>query len=335
MILTNRFFIFIFITTGFIILGVSYLVVNSHLFLERPDILSIGLTFDIALSIPILYYLIARKRKLPKTFLIPIFLLSLAAASFILPHDRQQFLDLLKIGIVPMEGFFISFLVYKILKVRKKYKGLKHLKSPYFSRNIKECIIETIGQGKIPGVLASEISMLYFGLFAWKKFKQTDKNAFIAHLKPGYGAVIGVFSYLSFVEAVVFHILLIQLNIAVAWIIFILNIYGITFLLADFNATRRQPVYVGNEMLYISAGIRWTAAISKKDIKSIELSNQSYSKDKNALNALTILGTPNLVIQLQGVHYADGLYGIRKSFDKVVLNLAEPEVFKDYLENKG
>lgn len=309
--------------------------VNSRLFLEQPGILSYGLTFDIALSIPILYYLIARKRKLPKTLLIPIFLLALAAASIILPHDRHQFLDLIKIGIFPIEGFMISYLVFKILKARKEYKRLKTGKSPYFSRIIKECIIETIGQNKISGILASEISMLYYGIFAWKKFKPTGKDAYIAHLKPGYGAIIGVFAYLSFLEAVVFHILLIQLSITAAWIIFILNMYGITFLLADFNATRRQPVYVENEMLYISAGIRWTAAISKKNIKSIKLSNKSYSNDRQVLKALTILGSPNLVIDLERVHHADGLYGIRKSFDKVILNLAEPQAFKEHLENKG
>jgi hypothetical protein len=323
----NRYLILIFITFSFAVLGVSYLVIHSRLFMENPEILSFGLTFDMTISIPILYYFLARKGKLPKVFLIPIFILSLIAASLILPRGYHQFLDLIKYSIFPLEIFIISYLIFKITRVVKEYKRLKPGGGLGFSVILKECLVKTIGHGKVPEILATEISILYYGLFAWKSPKQTGKNAFTAYKKSGYGSIVGGLAFLSLSEVLVFHVLFMQISTIAAWIIFALNLYGIIFILADFNAYRREPTYIEDEKLYINAGIRWKAVIPVKDIKSVELSNES-SRDKRILRTMTIFSGPNLVIVLERTHKAEGPYGIRKNFDKVLLNLDEPQRFK-------
>lgn len=329
----NRYLILIFIAASFAILGVSHLVVGSQLFMEKPGILSFGLTFDITLTIPILYYWMSRKGKLPKALLIPIFILTLIAASLILPRDYHQFLDLIKKAIFPIEAFITSFIIFKITRIVKEYKRLKPKNNLGFLRITKECIIKTIGDRKISEILATEISSFYYGLFAWKRLKQTGENTFTVHKKSNYGSIIGTLAFLSFLEAVVFHIVLIQLSNIAAWIIFGLNLYGITFFLADFNAARREPIHIDDESLYINVGIRWRATIPIKEIQSVELSSISYQGDKKTLMALTILGSPNLMIELGRTHKAEGPYGICKSFDRVILNLDEPQRFKQLFIN--
>jgi hypothetical protein len=302
--------------------------------MENPEIISFGLTFDMTISIPILYYFLARKGKLPKVLLIPIFILSLIAASLILPRGHHQFLDLIKYAIIPLEAFIISYLIFKITTVVKEYKRLKPESGPGFSVILKECLVKTIGHGKIPDILSTEISMLYYGLFAWKRPKQPLENAFTAYKKSGYGSIVGGLAFLSLAEVLAFHVLFMQISSVAAWIIFALNLYGIIFILADFNATRREPTYIEDEKLYINAGIRWKAVIPVNDIKSVELSNESL-KDKQILRAMTIFSGPNLVIVLEKTHRAEGPYGIRKNFDKVLLNLDEPQRFKQLFENLG
>jgi hypothetical protein len=193
-------------------------------------------------------------------------------------------------------------------------------------------LVKAIGPGKIPDILSTEISILYYGLFAWKRPKQTGENIFTAYKKSGYGSIVGALVFLSLSEVLAFHVLFMQISSIAAWIIFALNLYGIIFILADFNATRREPTYIEDEKLYINAGIRWKTVVPVKDIKSVELSNES-SKGKQILRAMTIFSIPNLVIVLTETHRADGPYGIRKNFDKVLLNLDEPQHFKRLFEN--
>ena len=328
----NKYLILIFITFSFAVFGVSYLLIHSRLFMENPDILSFGLTFDMTISIPVLYYFLARKRKLPKVLLIPIFMLSLIAAALILPRDHRQFLDLIKHAIFPLEAFITAYLIFKITRVVKEYKRLKPKSGLGFSVILKECLVKTIGHGKIPDILSTEISMLYYGLFAWKRPKQPLENAFTAYKKNGYGSIVGALAFLSLTEVLAFHVFFMQISIIAAWIIFALNLYGIIFILADFNATRREPTYIEDEKLYINAGIRWKAVIPLKDIKSVELSNES-SRGKQIIRAMTILSSPNLVIVLEKTHRADGPYGIRKNFDKILLNLDEPQRFKQLIRD--
>lgn len=332
MLKANRYLILIFITFSFAVLGVSYLVIHSRLFMENPEILSFGLTFDMTISIPILYYFLARKGKLPKILLIPIFMLSLIAAALILPRNHHQFLDLIKHAIFPLEAFIISYFIVKITRVVKEYKRLKPKSGLGFSAILKECLVKTIGHGKVPEILGTEISILYYGLFAWKRPKQTGENAFTAYKKSGYGSIVGGLAFLSLSEVLAFHVLFMQISTIAAWIIFALNLYGIIFILADFNASRREPTYIEDEKLYINAGIRWKAIIPVEDIKSVELSNESL-RGKQILRAATILSGPNMVIILEKTHKAEGPYGIRKNFDRVLLNLDEPQRFKELLAN--
>ena len=330
----NKYLIFIFITFSFAVFGVSYLLIHSRVFIENPEVLSFGLTFDMTISIPILYYFLARKGKLPKALLIPIFMLSLIAAASILPRGHRQFLDLIKHAIFPIDAFITTYLIFKITRVVKEYKRLKPKGGLGFSVILKECLVKIIGHGKIPGILATEISILYYGLFTWKRPKQTGENTFTAYKKSGYGSIVGALVFLSLTEVLAFHVFFMQISTAAAWIIFALNLYGIIFILADFNATRREPTYIEDEKLYINAGIRWKAVVPVKDIKSVELSNKS-SKGKQILRATTIFSGPNLVIALGKTHRADGPYGIRKNFNKVLLNLDEPQRLKQHLENLG
>lgn len=331
----NRYLIFIFITFCITVLGVSYMIIHSRLFMENPGIISFGLTFDITISIPILYYfLLARKGKLPRALLIPIFILALIAAALIIPRSHHQFLDLIKNAIFPLETFIISYFIFKITRVVKEYKKLKPggKGGLGFSVILKECLEKTIGHGKISEILGTEISILYYGFFAWKRPRRIGENVFTAYKKSGYGSIVGGLVFLSLSEVLAFHVLFMQISSIAAWIIFALNLYGIIFILADFNASRREPTYIEDEKIYINAGLRWKAVIPVKDIRLVELSNESL-RDKQILRAMTILSGPNLAIVLEKTHKADGPYGIRKNFDKVLLNLDEPQRFKQLLES--
>jgi hypothetical protein len=63
MLKANKYLILIFITFSFAVLGVSYLVIHSRLFMKNPEILSFGLTFDMTILFP------RQERKIAKSFI--------------------------------------------------------------------------------------------------------------------------------------------------------------------------------------------------------------------------------------------------------------------------
>ena len=71
----------------------------------QPGILAIGQTLDLVVVVPLLYYgLLIRRKGWPVISLVPVFLLSLFAASFIVPVEHQALLHGLNYLIAPIEG---------------------------------------------------------------------------------------------------------------------------------------------------------------------------------------------------------------------------------------
>jgi hypothetical protein len=334
MLYSKRNVIFIFFAFSILLIGLSYLIANSYLINSNPEVIYAGITFDITISIPLVYYLIARRKRLPKMLIIPLFLTTLLAASFIIPRNYQQFLDLIKFIVFPIELLLMFIIIFKTKKIIKEFNRVKLKKAPHFSLILRDSLVKIIKNKKLSEVLTSEISLIYFGLIAWRTVRPDYNFNFTSYKKIGYGSVIGVIAFLSFLETIVLHLILLKLSSLFAWVIFGLNLYGIVFLFADLNATRRQPLYITKKKVYISAGIRWRSIIPIKDIKSVELKHKEFRNEKQLLRALTLLGMPNLIICLKRIHEAEGLYGIRKKFNKIVLNLDEPETFKQIIDDK-
>jgi hypothetical protein len=308
--------------------------VNSTLFSEKPAILAFGIAFDITISIPVLYLLFARIRNLPKIYIIPITILTLIIAHFILPRNYHQYLNIVKKGIILIEPFIGIFIILKIRKIIREYKSIKKENLDNFSSALKKSLIKVIKHEGISNILTTEISLIYFGLFAWRKTKTRTGAVFYSHKKCWYGSVIGVLSFLSFMETVVLHVLLVHLNSLLAWIIFAMNLYAILFLLADFNATKRQPHCISDKKLFINVGVRWRSVISLKDIHSVKLTRKDYRGEKSVLRALTLMGHPNVVIVLKKKQMAVGVYGVKKCFDKVAINLDDPRILKKHFRKK-
>jgi len=330
----KRSLIHIYIFVSLSICFTGYFIVNSPLFLKKPAVLSFGITFDITLSIPILYLLLARIVNIPKLYIIPIFILTLILANFILPYEHHQFLNSIKKVIFLIEPVIVFFVISKILKVVKEFKKLKKENFYNIISILHESLGKIIGQKRILAILVTEISLMYFGLFAWKNDEVINKNVFYSHKRSWYGSIIGVFAFLSFVETVLFHLVLMHLNVVVSWIILLLNFYGILFLFADFNATKRQPHCISDKNVIINVGVRWRSVIPLRDIRSVKLTRDGYRGEKNVLRALTLMGHPNAVIVLKKKQMAVGIYGVKKYFDKVAINLDDPKVFKKILQRK-
>jgi len=98
-------------------------IAKTSLFQLNSEKIAIGITFDLLLIIPLIYYLLIRKTNIPKMTIIPFLILGVVICSIILPQENQYYLSQFKTCVLPL--IELSILSYVIYNVRK---GLKHYK---------------------------------------------------------------------------------------------------------------------------------------------------------------------------------------------------------------
>ena len=54
-----------------LIIGLMIFITKTSLFQMNPDNLAIGITFDLLLIVPFIYFLLIRKTNIPKTTVLP------------------------------------------------------------------------------------------------------------------------------------------------------------------------------------------------------------------------------------------------------------------------
>ncbi|HEU4886697.1 MAG TPA: hypothetical protein VFV49_02340, partial [Thermoanaerobaculia bacterium] len=76
-----------------IIVGACIIVLRSHAFTAQPDLAAWGVTFDLTISIPLLYwFFVVRSGKARPLTIVPVFLIGTMIATRLIPGSQQQFL---------------------------------------------------------------------------------------------------------------------------------------------------------------------------------------------------------------------------------------------------
>ena len=78
------------------------LLAKSSFFEIHPNRLSIGITIDLVLTIPVIYLVLIRKSSIPKTTVVPVMIVGMLIGSIILPEENQYYLELFKTCILPI-----------------------------------------------------------------------------------------------------------------------------------------------------------------------------------------------------------------------------------------
>lgn len=319
--IVTRPFLF-FLTASLLILGLSYLIIQSGYYLPNTDIFSLAITIDIVFFIPLIYFLFIRKRKISKITIIPVIALSYLIASFLLPANDHTYLEMTKKLLVPLELIAVGFIVYKVRLTAKSTAVGND-----FVNNLRNTLHNILGESRITDFFTTEISIFYYGLFGWTgKQEIANGKAFTYHKRSGYSVIVGVFFFLILIETLSLHLLISQWRTAVAWIFTSLSAYGVLFLFADLNAARKRPVIIDDHSVQIRIGFRWMLTIPFKNMSYINKGFEMKKNDKNFLR-LVLIGSENIIIGLKEPVEVKGLYGISKTCNRLGLFIDNKEEF--------
>lgn len=301
-------------------------------YLNGNDTLSLAITTDLLLTVPLVYFFTIRKTKIPKTTVIPVMILGLAIGYYFLPAENHNYLDLFKSYALPfVELFVLTFVVLKVRKTVKTYQRLKTA-TPDFFDTLKRVCSELFPKRMVP-FIALEISIFYYGFINWKK-RTLSSNEFSYHKKSTTQSLMIALIMIIGIETVWLHIVLTKWNPIVAWILTGLSVYSAFQVFGFARALSKRPITLDENALNLRYSIMSETQIPYADIESVELSKSDLEKDKltRTLSPLGELESHNVIIRLKKENTLSGLYGSKKPFTTLGLHIDEANTFKEKLE---
>ncbi len=324
-----------FVLLALAVITATWFVINSAAFAERPDLMSMASTIDLTLLIPVIYFLCIRKSRIPNITVVPVFVLSMVLASQLIPSDYHQTLDYVKYLIPVVELSVISFILFNLYKTFRAYDHEKReqKKRQGFLETVTEATTKAYGQGAFANAFATEISVFHYAVIGWNPQIEAPRgDRYTYHKESGYFAFLGVVLFALVAETAVFHLLLMQWSNVAAWILTALSIYSLFFVLGDFNAIRKRPIYFTEEGIKVRIGLRWRVFIPFEEIESVEL--RIPDKEKEEFANFIVAGEANTVINLKSEVTAKGLYGFKKTFTMLALGMDNRHDFEAKLNER-
>lgn len=301
---------------------------QSDWFQQHPENLSVAITFDLLLTVPLVYLFLIWKRPIPKTTVVPFFIAGLVLGSYILPAGYQSYLDLAWQWVVPVvELAVFTLIALKARAVLHAYKA--HGKGAMdFHTLIKQACGEVL-PARVDKILAFEISVIYYGFVNWKE-RKLQANEFSYHKKTGTIAVLAILIGIIWIETAVIHLLLQRWSPLAAWILTVLSLYSGFQVFGMLRSLPKRPIRIEENALLLRYGIMSEATIPLNDIDAVVLSSkqQNFDHTTRKLSPLGDLESHNVLIHLKNQTTLEGLYGFKKTCTTVALHIDEKERFK-------
>jgi hypothetical protein len=315
----------------FILLGILITFIRSSFF-SGNETLNFAVTADLLVTVPFLYFLLIRKRDIPKTTIIPVMIIGLLVGSYFLPKESQTYLSFFKKWLLPVVE--LSIVVFVMVKVRSAIKKLKSTNdvTPDFFTALKSTCAEILPK-RLVIPFATEVAVFYYGFIYWKSPEVKEKE-FKYHKESGTLVLFGTFVLLILIETFAIHLILFRWSLFAAWILTALSFYTAIQIFGIARSLSKRPISINNDTLSLKYGVLYEAEIRFLDIEKITLSSKSIEKDEftKLFSPLGELESHNVIIHLKNEIEIIGFYGLKKKINVIAMHLDEPVDFKQKLE---
>ncbi len=320
---------------AFALLGLFLIVLAAAAFYIKSgngtEELYLGLTLDLLLTVPIVYWLFIRRTSIPKITVVPVFVLGVVIANQLIPEQHAGLLNTATTWVLPVVEMTVFAIV--VLKVRKAMRLFRAKRSG--SLDAADAI-RAVATDLIPGragtLAATEMTVMYYVFIAGKKLKPLT-NEFTIHRHSGTVAVLSILTFVVFIETVAVHALLQMWSATAAWILTLLSLYTAMQVIAVVRSLSRRPIRVDPRHVRVAYGLYAECLLDRSDIARVELSSRSVVADDGELklSPLQDLEKHNVILHFNATQRIDMMYGITKDCDSLALYVDEPNKFADAL----
>lgn len=268
----------------------AIVVFRTQVYARHPDVLAWGVTFDLALTIPLAWWaFVIRGGHARPITIIPLFVLCTLAASRIVPATQHAFIDQLRWVAAPLD------LVTLYLVARGKW---------------------ALGDTVAGRIMRLEVDTMRYALFSWRK---KASEGFTFHERSGWGSIVVCFLVVIAAESIGVHLFLNHISVKAAWIATVLDVYGMLWLIGDYHALRLRTTIVRDDVIEFRLGLRWSATIDRANIAAVEAPRGESDWKRKDVMKLALLDEPRLMIRLREPVVATGMAGIRRTITAVAV----------------
>jgi hypothetical protein len=333
------------------------ILVFSPIYLLNESRISTGITLDLTITAPLLYFLAIRRSRVPKMTVVRVFIAGILLAGLLLHNKPHFFFSLLKTWVAPLaEGILIFLIAKKFYRARRAAKELGKEETGDFLSRCRIILKDVTGNEKVGYILASEMAVLYYAFIPQKKrpihaspgdHKAAPASAFTSYKSNGILLVLGVFLCSFFVETLGLHFLMGLWSKKLAWILTALSVYTALQLYAHMRAIRLRPIRVGDQLLQLCNGLAADVSVRIDNIEQITFDGAKWNGPSPAnkktaqqipankkTEGLTVklallkgLENHNILLRLKQPLLVNRVFGIRQKADTLLFFVDRPEDF--------
>jgi hypothetical protein len=282
-----------FLLSALTVIALCAVILRSRLFATNPDLAAFGVTFDLTITIPLLYwFFVVRGGKASPLSIAPVFIGGTLLAALLVPRAYQQFLSQLKWIAVPAAEVVLLVAVARSKTMR----------------------------GRLFEVVESEASMFRYAFLGWREQPaEVEGHAFTVHERSGWSTILACIIVLIVAEGIGMHLLLSRWNQIAAWAWTGFDLWAIVWLLGDYQALRLRRSSIDAEALHLRYGMRWSVSVPLAKIVSVEeVRAESDWKRKDVLK-VAMLEEPRWLVTFDEPVVVKGLAGLRKTVRALAL----------------
>jgi hypothetical protein len=182
-------------------------------------------------------------------------------------------------------------------------------------------------------VLASEIAMLYYTLWARKK-EPLPRTAFTCYHENGITALYGTLLFVATIELFIVHLLLRRWHETIAWVLTLASFYATIQILGHIRAIRRRYSEIKGERLWLKYGLFGDMLVELRHIQRAEFTRGPVAAEGKKVEHLALLKTlesHNVAIYFSTRQKIETAYGFTKECDIVLLHLDNRAEFVERL----
>jgi hypothetical protein len=320
------------ITLPLILMSFVVFLSSTKFFTAHDYELSIGITVDLLFSIPLCHFLLFKSQNHVKYSTALFFTAGIIVASLIVPKSDQYFLRQVRLWIVPViELCSIAFLVLKARKEVRRYNQVQKLKRDFYT--VFKGVTTEILPRRLALIVSAEISAFYYVFFSWRK-PTSDSKVFTYYKEGGIIALMGIFIFMILIEASVFHLLLAKWNETTAWAFSGVSLYAGIQAFGIARSIIKRPIQITEDQVFIPYGILSETTFDLKDILSIKTYDKQLATAQNStcLSPFAKIDEPDVIIELGRPYHIEQIYGGRKKFDLLLINVDNKVLFIERIQ---
>lgn len=311
-----------------VVAGTEWAVVHSVAFGRKPDMISLGVTLDVVLGIPLAYYfMVIRRAGISRATVLAVVMLSGLLAGAILPAANHRYLGYWERVMALAE---VGVLVLVAVKGRTVVRDFRALQQPMpdFIGNLQRSLMPVIGNARLVGALVGEVSVFRYSLFAGLGSieKTVHQRAYTTYLESGQIALTCALLAIILIETAATHLLVARSYPEAAWLLTAVSLYSLLFLVADTVALVKRPLLIDQSQVLLRLGLRWRGSFPISEIDRVVTVTEAPPKNRATLNGC-FLSTPNLLITCRQPIAIAGPFGIRREVRRIALFIDDRDAF--------